>query len=244
MALPKKLKHRRMLTKNTPRVLFGKQEGWVLELYIPPQLTDADTKKKKKDKKDKHKKEAKKNKEKAHKERTKEKEKKSLRESLTSSASSVEGAKVTPKRKRSASSENTTEQENAEHSDLSQDEHKDNERKDKKGKAKEQYPAQNGHHSAHTEAEQEEKERSNSVVVHDTETEKEELSSSADADALAELNDDWFQMKAEQMANWEKLELAARTPHQIMAWRHFFWTGLTEDGVLFASFSSNYSQTL
>jgi hypothetical protein len=43
--------------------------------------------------------------------------------------------------------------------------------------------------------------------------------------------DEWFDVDGTEMANWEKLELAARAPQHMMAWKHFFKLGETVDGV-------------
>ncbi|ELR13749.1 phospholipase, patatin family protein [Acanthamoeba castellanii str. Neff] len=41
---------------------------------------------------------------------------------------------------------------------------------------------------------------------------------------------EWFDVEGTEMANWEKLELAARAPQQMMAWKQFFTLGETDDG--------------
>ncbi len=261
MALPKKFKNRRMLTKNTPRVLFGKQEGWVLELYIPPPQPDhADPDKKHKEKEEKerekaHKKEEKKR-EKAEKERVKAKEKEEKeRLKIERKRGSTIAGDPLPVAGGSKNRDNglkddqhsrdrSTSEGDASHASSSrEDDNHASKRDKKKGKGKEKKEKSNGthdlqHHGDRTEPirgghedenghharDEEGKDHPERVVIHSTDSEGEHHDFTIDIG-------EWFNVEGTEMANWEKLELAARAPQQMMAWKQFFAQGETDDGV-------------
>jgi hypothetical protein len=259
MALPKKLKNRRMLTKNTPRVLFGKQEGWVLELYTPPPQPDhADPDKKhqrekeEKEREKAHKKEEKKR-EKAEKERAKAKEKEEKErlkiERKRGSTIACDPLPVAAGSNRDNgfkddqhSRDRSESEGDASHvPSAREDDNHASKRDKKKGKSKEKsngthdlqhhsnrtepirvgHEHENGHHAR----DEESKDHPERVVIHSTDSEGEHH------DFTIDDMGEWFDVEGTEMANWEKLELAARAPQQMMAWKQFFTLGETDDGV-------------
>jgi len=255
MALPKKFKNRRMLTKNTPRVLFGKQEGWVLELYTPPPQpdhADPDKKHKEKEREKAHKKEEKKR-EKAEKERAKakEKEEKERMKIERKRGSTIAGDPLPVAggskyrdnglKDDQHSRDRSTSEGDASHASSSrEDDNHASKRDKKKGKGKEKsngthdlqhhgdrtepirggHEDENGHHAR----DEESKDHPERVVIHSTDSEGEHHDFTIDMG-------EWFDVEGTEMANWEKLELAARAPQQMMAWKQFFAQGETDDGV-------------
>jgi len=251
--LPKKLKNRHVLTKNTPRVLFGKQEGWVLELRVPPLPEHPKNREKglrekedKEEKGNKEKEKALKEEKKREKEQIKAREKeekerfKSLHKKRKNVATEVNsqvtdnsrtsrvddkelGGSQKPEEDHQGGSSKASARDGAKHGAQLERE------TGLKDEDKEKTLLRKGKEKQEGKGEPEKKQKEEEKREEDQEDHHIDKGTNTQLEEGAK--DSFGGPDADITAHWEKLQMAFRTPHQMTAWSEFFRTGVAADGV-------------